>query len=82
MIRRFTEHTEARDHYTPREVVRLMISLLFICEDYILTKYGLTQTLYDCAAGTGGMCSVAQEYLHELNPNVDLEFFAQELIGK
>lgn len=55
-----------------------MVSLLFIREEYILTKYGLTQTLYHCATGTDGMCSVVQEYLHELNPNVDLEFFAQE----
>ncbi|GEN82853.1 DNA methyltransferase [Sporosarcina luteola] len=82
LIRRFSEHAEAGDHYTPREVVRLMVSLLFMRDDDILTKYGLTQTLYDCAAGTGGMGSVAQEYLHEFNPNADLEFFAQEINGE
>ncbi|MFJ7928993.1 N-6 DNA methylase [Peribacillus sp. NPDC096448] len=82
LIRRFSEHAEAGDHYTPREVVRLMVSLLFMRDDDILTKYGLTQTLYDCAAGTGGMGSVAQDYLHELNPNADLEFFAQEINGE
>lgn len=76
LIRRFSEHAEAGDHYTPREVIRLMVSLLFMRDDDILTKYGLTQTLYDCAAGTGGMGSVANEYLHELNPNAELEFFA------
>lgn len=79
LIRRFSEHAEAGDHYTPREVVRLMVSLLFMQDDDILTKHGLTQTLYDCAAGTGGMGSVAQEYLKELNPTADLEFFAQEI---
>ncbi|WP_160032575.1 type I restriction-modification system subunit M [Paenibacillus sp. An7] len=82
LIRRFSEHAEAGDHYTPREVVRLMVSLLFLQDDDILTKHGLTQTLYDCAAGTGGMGSVAQEYLHELNPTADLEFFAQEINGE
>ncbi|QBJ66778.1 restriction endonuclease subunit M [Bacillus anthracis] len=79
LIRRFSEHAEAGDHYTPREVVRLMVSLLFMHDDDMLTKPGLTQTLYDCAAGTGGMGSVAQEYLKELNPTADIEFFAQEI---
>jgi len=51
-------------------------------DDDILTKHGLTQTLYDCAAGTGGMGSVAQEYLTELNKTADLEFFAQEINGE
>ncbi|WHY98842.1 type I restriction-modification system subunit M [Peribacillus simplex] len=82
LIRRFSEHAEAGDHYTPREVVRLMVSLLFMQDDDILTKHGLTQTLYDSAAGTGGMGSVAQEYLKELNPTADLEFFAQEINGE
>ena len=45
----------------------------------ILTKEGITQTIYDCCAGTGGMGSVAQSYLKELNPTADLEFYAQEL---
>ncbi|USL33997.1 type I restriction-modification system subunit M [Priestia megaterium] len=82
LIRRFSEHAEAGDHYTPREVVRLMVSLLFMNDNDILTKHGLTQTLYDCAAGTGGMGSVAQEYLTELNQTADLEFFAQEINGE
>ncbi|MDL4840341.1 type I restriction-modification system subunit M [Aquibacillus rhizosphaerae] len=78
LIRRFSEHAEAGDHYTPREVVRLMVSLLFLDDEDILTKQGITQTLYDSCAGTGGMGSVAQEYLKELNPTAELEFFAQE----
>lgn len=82
LIRRFNENAEAGDHYTPREVVRLMVSLLFMQDDDILTKQGLTQTLYDCAAGTGGMGSVGQEYLQELNPSADLQFFAQEINGE
>lgn len=79
LIRRFSENAEAGDHYTPREVVRLMVNLLFMDDEDILTKEGITQTLYDSCAGTGGMGSVAQEFLKELNPTADLEFFAQEI---
>ena len=78
LIRRFSENAEAGDHYTPREVVRLMVNLLFMDDEDILTKQGITQTLYDSCAGTGGMGSVAQEFLKELNPTANLEFFAQE----
>jgi type I restriction enzyme M protein len=79
LIRRFSEHAEAGDHYTPREVVRLMVNLLFLEDEEILTKPGITQTLYDSSSGTGGMGSVAQEYVKELNPTAELEFFAQEI---
>lgn len=80
LIRRFNENAEAGDHYTPREVIRLMTHLLFLHDDAsILTKPGLTQTLYDAAAGTGGMGSVAQEYLIDQNPTAHLEFFGQEI---
>lgn len=79
LVRRFSEHAEAGDHYTPREVIRLMVNLLLLDDDDILTKHGVTQSLYDCAAGTGGMGSVASEYLEKLNPTADLKFFAQEI---
>ncbi|SIS66614.1 type I restriction-modification system subunit M [Salimicrobium salexigens] len=79
LIRRYSEHAEAGDHYTPREVVRLMVGLMFNEDDEILTKPGITQTLYDGCAGTGGMGSIAQEYLNELNESAELEFFAQEI---
>lgn len=83
LIRRFNENAEAGDHYTPREVIRLMTHLLFLHDDAsILTKPGLTQTLYDCAAGTGGMGSVAQEYLASVNSSAQLEFFGQEINGE
>ncbi|GEK59409.1 restriction endonuclease subunit M [Marinococcus halophilus] len=78
LIRRYSEHAEAGDHYTPREVVRLMVGLMFNEDDDVLTKPGITQTLYDPCAGTGGMGSVAQEYLEEMNDSAELEFFAQE----
>lgn len=82
LIRRFSEHAEAGDHYTPREVVMLMVHLLFQEDDPILSTPGVTQTLYDSCAGTGGMGTVADEYITKYNPSAHLQFFAQEINGE
>jgi type I restriction enzyme M protein len=81
LIRRFNEkkNEEAGDHYTPREIIRLMVDLLFIEDDASLHEPGIVRTLFDPACGTGGMLSVAEEYLRELNPGARLEVFGQEL---
>lgn len=81
LIRRFSElsNETAGEHFTPREVIRLMVNLLFIDDEDILTKPGIVKTLCDPACGTGGMLSVAEEYLRELNPQARLEVFGQEL---
>ena len=81
LIRKFAEisNETAGEHFTPREVIKLMVNILFLNDRDILTKKGITKTIYDCCAGTGGMLSVAEEYLHELNPDARLEVFGQEL---
>jgi type I restriction enzyme M protein len=81
LIRRFNEkkNEEAGDHYTPREVIRLMVDLLFVEDDDALRKPGIVRTVYDPACGTGGMLTVAEEYLRELNPNASIEAFGQEI---
>lgn len=81
LIRRFAEASNetAGEHFTPREVIRLMVDLLFIEDEETLTKPGIVRTLFDPACGTGGMLSVAEEYLRELNPQAKLEVFGQEL---
>jgi type I restriction enzyme M protein len=81
LIRRFNEkkNEEAGDHYTPREIIRLMVDLLFIEDDDALRKPGIVRTLFDPACGTGGMLSVAEDYLRELNSEARLEVFGQEL---
>src|SRR3989338_10767985 len=81
LIRKFSEisNETAGEHFTPREVIRLMVNLLFIEDREILTKVGIVKTLYDPACGTGGMLSIAEEYLRELNPDSRLEVFGQEL---
>ena len=80
LIRRFNEasNEEAGDHFTPREVIRLMVDLIFLPDKDILTKSGIVKTLFDPACGTGGMLSVSEEYVRELNPNVRLEAFGQD----
>jgi type I restriction enzyme M protein len=81
LIRKFAElsNETAGEHFTPREVIRLMVNLLF-CEDaQALTKPGVIRTIYDCCAGTGGMLSVADEHLRAMNPQASLKVFGQEL---
>jgi type I restriction enzyme M protein len=81
LIRRFSElsNETAGEHFTPREVIRLMVNLLFIDDADILTKPGIVKTLCDPACGTGGMLSVAEDHLRALNPQARLEVFGQEL---
>lgn len=80
LIRRFNEasNEEAGDHFTPREVIRLMVNLIFIPDGEVLTRRGIIRTLYDPACGTGGMLSVSDEYVHELNPDARLELFGED----
>lgn len=81
IIRRFSEsHNEdAGQHYTPREVIRLMVNILFYDDSSTLSGKNVARTIYDPACGTGGMLSVAEEYLHELNSATELISFGQEL---
>ena len=81
LIRKFAElsNETAGEHFTPREVIRLMVNLLFIEDDDVLTKPGVVRNIYDPTAGTGGMLSVAGEHLAELNPKARLSMYGQEL---
>lgn len=81
LIRWFSEQSNetAGEHFTPREVIRLMVNLLFQEDNDVLTKKGIIRKLYDPACGTGGMLSVAEDYLRELNTDAHLEVYGQEL---
>ncbi len=81
LIRKFAEisNETAGEHFTPREVIRLMVNLLFIEDDEVLSKPGVVRTIYDPTAGTGGMLSIAGEYLEEHNPGARLTMHGQEL---
>ena len=81
LIRKFAEisNETAGEHFTPREVIKLMVNVLFLNDREMLTRAGIVKTLYDPACGTGGMLSVAEEYLKNLNPQAKLEVFGQEI---
>jgi type I restriction enzyme M protein len=81
LVRRFSElsNETAGEHFTPREVIRLMVNLLFIEDDELLTKPGVVKSMLDPACGTGGMLSVAEDHLRSLHPQARLEVFGQEL---
>lgn len=81
LIRKFAElsNETAGEHFTPREVIGLMVSLLFVEDDDALSKPGVVRTIYDPTAGTGGMLSVAEERLTQHNPGARLTMFGQEL---
>ena len=80
LIRKFSEqrNEEAGDHFTPREIIRLMVNLLFNPDGDILTKPGIIKTLFDPACGTGDMLSISDEYLNQFNPDAKLIVFGQE----
>jgi type I restriction enzyme M protein len=81
IIRRFSEaHNEdAGQHYTPREVIELMVNILFYDDSELLSGDAPIKTLYDPACGTGGMLTVAEDYLRRLNSNAQLICFGQEI---
>jgi len=85
LIRKFAEisNETAGEHFTPREVIRLMVNLLFIEDDDVLSAgNAVVRTIYDPTAGTGGMLSVAGEHLYDHNPKARLTMFGQELNDK
>lgn len=81
LIRKFSElsNETAGEHFTPREVIRLMVNVLFLEDRRALTAKGIVRTIYDPACGTGGMLSIAADYLQELNPESKPVVFGQEI---
>lgn len=86
LVRKFNEQAneEAGDHFTPREVIRLMVQLLFTGEDGSIYEKGIYRSVYDPTAGTGGMLSEAEKFIcgdgvtSGLNPDAHIELFGQE----
>jgi type I restriction enzyme M protein len=82
LLRRFSEMSNetAGEHYTPREVIRLMVSLLLAEHKHDLQGKGIIRSVYDPACGTGGMLITAKEYIHnEINPDLEVVMYGQEL---
>ena len=80
LIRRFMESSKetAGEHFTPREVIRLMVGLLFSADDENLAGQAPMRQVYDPTCGTGGMLSVAEEWIAEHAPHVQLTLAGQE----
>ncbi|MDR1524910.1 MAG: type I restriction-modification system subunit M [Tannerella sp.] len=79
LIRRFSANAEAGDHYTPREVIQLMVKIILAegCNDLLAEEK--VATVLDMACGTGGMLSTANDALRRLNPNINARLFGQEI---
>ena len=82
LLRRFSEMSNetAGEHYTPREVIRLMVNLLFAEHQAELQGKGIIRTVFDPACGTGGMLTIAKEHIQQnINPDVEIVMYGQEL---
>ncbi len=84
LIRRFSEisNETAGEHFTPREVIRLIVDLIIVNDDDKLRGKGIIRQIYDPACGTGGMLALAEEALKDFNPDIRVELFGQELNGE
>lgn len=84
LIRRFSEisNETAGEHFTPREVIRLIVDLLIANDDDKLTGRGIIRQVYDPACGTGGMLALTEEALKDFNDAIRVELYGQELNGE
>lgn len=82
MLRRFTENSAAGEQYTPREVIRLCMEMLFMGKENFLTEDGKVISIADFCCGTGGMLSIAEEYIEKINPNAIVNVYGQELLDE
>lgn len=82
LIRRFSENAEAGDHYTGRDIIKTMVSILLAegCDD--IFQDGKVVTVLDQACGTGGMLSTSYNYIRRFNPTADVRLFGQEINGE
>lgn len=79
LIRRFSENAEAGDHYTGRDIIKLMVNILLAegCDDIFDDHKEIT--ILDQAAGTGGMLSTSYNFIHCYNPTANVRLFGQEI---
>jgi type I restriction enzyme M protein len=84
LIRKFSEisNETAGEHFTPREVIRLIVDLLIANDDTQLTGRGIIRQVYDPACGTGGMLALTEEALKGFNTSIRVELFGQEINGE
>ena len=84
LIRKFNEANNENpgEHFTPREIIRLMVDLMLVTEDEKLKQPNIISSIYDPCCGTGGMLTITKERIMEKNPTADIHLFGQELNQK
>lgn len=82
MLRRFTENSAAGEQYTPREVIRLCMEMLFMGKENFLTEEGKVISIADFCCGTGGMLSIAEDYVEKINQSAIVNLYGQELLDE
>lgn len=82
MLRRFTENSAAGEQYTPREVIKLCMEMLFMGKENFLTEEGKVISIADFCCGTGGMLSIGEEYVEKINPSAIVNVYGQELLDE
>ena len=84
LIRKFNEalNENPGEHFTPREVIRLMVNLILAQDQEALKRNHIVRTVYDPCCGSGGMLTIAKERILEINPQAEVHLFGQELNGE
>ncbi|MPM02563.1 hypothetical protein SDC9_48812 [bioreactor metagenome] len=82
MLRRFTENSAAGEQYTPREVIRLCMEMLFLGKESFLSEEGKVISIADFCCGTGGMLSIGEDYIEKVNPKAIVNVYGQELLDE
>jgi len=84
LIRKFNEalNENPGEHFTPREVIRLMVNLLLAQDQQVLKRNHIVRTVYDPCCGSGGMLTIAKERMLEINSMAEVHLFGQELNGE
>ncbi|NRT80939.1 type I restriction-modification system subunit M [Clostridium beijerinckii] len=82
MLRRFTENSAAGEQYTPREVIRLCMEMLFMGKESFLTEEGKIISIADFCCGTGGMLSIGEDFIENTNPKAIVDVYGQELLDE
>lgn len=82
MLRRFTENSAAGEQYTPREVIKLCMEMLFLGKESFLTEEGKVISIADFCCGTGGMLSIGEDYIEKLNEKAIVNVYGQELLDE
>lgn len=82
MLRRFTENSAAGEQYTPREVIKLCMEMLFLGKESFLSEEGKVISIADFCCGTGGMLSIGEDYIEKVNPKAIVNVYGQELLDE